>query len=179
MKSLNFNRCALCISAAIAMLTGCGGSQPPIGAPASSAASLVRDAASGSGYVQHVVVIIQENRSFENFFAGFPGANAPMYGYAVVRGRRIKVPLRQATFKTNANLPHIWQSAVADWHNGAMDASITCLAASMAPTSTWTGPKLRPIGRWRHSTCSPTRCFQLNSAAATSATSWQSPAMMI
>ena len=33
MKSLDVNRYALCISAAIAMLTGCGGSQPPIGAP--------------------------------------------------------------------------------------------------------------------------------------------------
>ena len=32
-------------------------------------------------YIKHVVVIIQENRSFENFFAGYPGANAPMYGY--------------------------------------------------------------------------------------------------
>jgi phospholipase C len=30
----------------------------------------------------HVIVIIQENRSFENLFAGYPGANAPMSGCA-------------------------------------------------------------------------------------------------
>jgi hypothetical protein len=33
MTPAGFSRCALSISAAIAMLTGCGGSQPPIGAP--------------------------------------------------------------------------------------------------------------------------------------------------
>ena len=34
MKQSHFEHRAVCISAAIAMLTGCGGSQPPIGAPA-------------------------------------------------------------------------------------------------------------------------------------------------
>jgi hypothetical protein len=33
MKSLGLNRYALTIGAAAAMLVGCGGSQPPIGAP--------------------------------------------------------------------------------------------------------------------------------------------------
>ena len=33
MKSLDFNRYTLCASMSIAMLAGCGGSQPPIGAP--------------------------------------------------------------------------------------------------------------------------------------------------
>ena len=33
MKSLGFGRCALCNCAAAAMLAGCGGLQPPIGAP--------------------------------------------------------------------------------------------------------------------------------------------------
>jgi len=35
-RILDFSRCALCVSMAAAMLTGCGGSQPPISAPASS-----------------------------------------------------------------------------------------------------------------------------------------------
>jgi hypothetical protein len=33
MKSLGLGRVALCICATAAMLAGCGGSQPPIGAP--------------------------------------------------------------------------------------------------------------------------------------------------
>ncbi|HYL27700.1 MAG TPA: alkaline phosphatase family protein [Candidatus Nitrosotalea sp.] len=32
--------------------------------------------------ISHIVVIIQENRSFENLFAGYPGANAPLTGCA-------------------------------------------------------------------------------------------------
>jgi len=38
-----------------------------------------------SKYVKHVVIIVQENRSFENLFAGFHGANAPMYGYEKIK----------------------------------------------------------------------------------------------
>ena len=72
-------------------------------------------------YIKHIVVIIQENRSFENFFAGFPGANAPMYGYAVVRHHRVKVALHQTTFEANRNLPHNWQAAMAGWNAGKMD----------------------------------------------------------
>jgi phospholipase C len=34
----------------------------------------------GSGKISHIVVMVQENRSFDNIFAGFPGANAPMSG---------------------------------------------------------------------------------------------------
>ena len=108
---------------AFGTMAGCFTTTPAssVGAVPASSASRVWNQQSGSGYIQHVVVIIQENRSFENFFAGFPGANAPMHGYALVGGRRIKVPLHQTTFKTNANLPHIWQSAVKDWDKGAMD----------------------------------------------------------
>jgi phospholipase C len=35
---------------------------------------------SGSGYIQHVVVVIQENRSFDDFFATFPGADGATGG---------------------------------------------------------------------------------------------------
>jgi phospholipase C len=34
----------------------------------------------GSGKIAHVVVMVQENRSFDNIFAGFPGANTVMEG---------------------------------------------------------------------------------------------------
>ncbi len=67
-------------------------------------------------YIKHVVVIIQENRSFENFFAGYPGADAPMFGYS--NGKEIK--LRPTTFD-GQDLPHLWQSAMTDWDRGKMD----------------------------------------------------------
>ena len=34
----------------------------------------------GSGKIAHVVIMVQENRSFDNIFAGFPGANTVMEG---------------------------------------------------------------------------------------------------
>ncbi len=32
-------------------------------------------------YIKHVVVIVQENRTFNDIFAGFKGADYAMYGY--------------------------------------------------------------------------------------------------
>jgi phospholipase C len=74
-----------------------------------------------SNYLKHVVVIIQENRSFENFFAGYPGANAPTYGYALHSNKRVKVNLHQTTFESNPNMPHDWQAALTGYHKGKMD----------------------------------------------------------
>jgi hypothetical protein len=42
MKSLEFGRCALSIGVVAAMLAGCGGSQPPIGAPGAMPQSRAR-----------------------------------------------------------------------------------------------------------------------------------------
>jgi phospholipase C len=67
-------------------------------------------------YIKHVVVIIQENRSFENFFAGYPGADAPTFGYADGK----KIALRPTTFG-GPDLPHLWQSSMTDWNHGKMD----------------------------------------------------------
>lgn len=105
---------------ALGMIAGCSTSGPstPTG---STLPAPGQHPPSGNGYIQHVVVIIQENRSFENLFAGFPGADAPLYGHAFHRHRRIKVNLHETNFETNPNLPHTWQSAIAGWHNGKMD----------------------------------------------------------
>ena len=57
-----------------------------------------------------------------NFFAGYPGANAPTYGYIHnPQGKRIEVPLHQTTFETNPNLQHDFQNGITGWDNGKMD----------------------------------------------------------
>jgi phospholipase C len=43
-----------------------------------------------SGKIQHVVIIMQENRSFNNLFYGFPGAKTSKYGYDS-NGNKIKL----------------------------------------------------------------------------------------
>lgn len=92
-----------------------------------------------SKHIKHVVVIIQENRSFENFFAGYPGANAPLTGC----GRRpedqsarsvifapsssgcpkgdSQIALHQVTFQQEPNLSHAFEASIIDWNKGRMD----------------------------------------------------------
>jgi phospholipase C len=73
-------------------------------------------------YIKHVVVVIQENRSFENFFAGYPGADAPMYGYGKRPHRKdIKIPLHRISFQHEPNFEHLYQAGILDWDNGKMD----------------------------------------------------------
>jgi phospholipase C len=69
-------------------------------------------------YIKHVVVIVQENRSFENLFAGFPGADAPMYGY-MLDGR--KVPLHPVSFVPLYNLNHDFDPSIKSWNRGKMN----------------------------------------------------------
>ncbi|HEY6325293.1 MAG TPA: alkaline phosphatase family protein [Candidatus Cybelea sp.] len=74
-----------------------------------------------SNYIKHVVVIIQENRSFENFFAGYPNADAPTWGYGFKHGKRVGIKLHQDTFEKEPNLEHLYPAAIIDWDNGKMD----------------------------------------------------------
>ncbi len=86
-----------------------------------------------SGHIKNVIVIIQENRTFENFFAGYPGANAPMSGCAIPPSGApleqrsdcpkgdVSVPLQRVTFEKNASLGHDWDNSITDWDAGKMD----------------------------------------------------------
>src|ERR1700688_798785 len=60
------------------LISGCGSSVPPT-APAGALPSVVHRG-SGSSPIQHVIIVIQENRSFDNLFATFPGANGTTTG---------------------------------------------------------------------------------------------------
>jgi phospholipase C len=53
--------------------------------------------------IAHVVFIIQENRSFNNLFMGFPGANTQSYGYDT-NGN--KIPLHSQSLASNWDIDH-------------------------------------------------------------------------
>ena len=87
----------------------------------------VRAALPVSSYIKHVVIIVQENRSFENVFAGWPGADAPMYGYDHT-GKRVdlhSMTFAQDCVKLNGfdycDVGHLWEQAIAGWDHGKMD----------------------------------------------------------
>lgn len=133
-----------CASLGLVVTAGCSSNTASPGG-AQSALPMVRPATGNpvSQYISHVVVIVQENRSFENFFAGYPGANAPMYGCApaTLRARGVslqrpvplrkksgsgcpsgdkEVPLTPVTFDS-WDIKHDWDTAIAEWNNGNMD----------------------------------------------------------
>lgn len=68
-------------------------------------------------HIKHIVIVVQENRSFDNFFHGFKGANTADYGYT---HDGTKVALR-ATSLSGQDLSHGWQDALNDWNQGKMD----------------------------------------------------------
>ncbi len=100
----------------LALVSCSGVSQSPFRfAPAPAAE---RRAPVVGDYIKHVVIIVQENRTFENLFAGFPGADAPMFGYDV---KRHKVPLKVVDFIPLVNLNHDFGPALRAWNHGKMN----------------------------------------------------------
>ncbi len=91
---------------------------PPLGE------TIQRDRATiGSGkpighYIKHIVIIIQENRSFDSIFAGFPEADAPTYGY---KHDGAKINLEPIKYTPHATLNHTFGASVRDYDNGKMD----------------------------------------------------------
>ncbi|MGA8535176.1 MAG: alkaline phosphatase family protein [Candidatus Tumulicola sp.] len=79
----------IAIALIVALTGGCASSQFQVGSGRFAPTSVVRGHATSP--IQHVVVIMQENRSFDNFFHNFPGANGATYGY----GHGVKYPLQK------------------------------------------------------------------------------------
>jgi phospholipase C len=72
----------------------------------------------GQRKIQHVVVLIQENRSFDNMFHGFPGADAASQG-TISTGAT--VPLARVPLISPYDLYHDYPDARAGIHGGKMD----------------------------------------------------------
>ncbi|HEY2474126.1 MAG TPA: alkaline phosphatase family protein [Candidatus Cybelea sp.] len=65
------------LAVASATISGCSFSSHPALPPAGG---LAAPASTGAGKIQHVVYIVQENRSFNNMFEGYPGADTASSG---------------------------------------------------------------------------------------------------
>ena len=116
-------------SAAVLTSAGCsaggsGGAPPSGGAPG----SVVQPLGSGKSQetigvypgtkIRHVIVMIQENHSFDNLFQGYPGANTQSYGYD---SNGDMVPLQQVELGSGVDLGHLYQDFVWNYDNGKMD----------------------------------------------------------
>jgi phospholipase C len=102
------------------MLTACNG-----GATSSSLGArpyLLPNSGSGSGSpIEHIVLIIQENRSFNNLFATFPGATGTTVGEERVNGRTKQITLSEKRLRDKTDLVHVYTGFLTAYNRGKMN----------------------------------------------------------
>jgi phospholipase C len=74
---------------------------------------------SASGVIQHVVIVVQENRTFDNLFQGYPGANTASSGL-ISNGTTI--PLTSESLSEQFDIYHQFRNAIEDMDGGKMDS---------------------------------------------------------
>ena len=178
---------------AFAACSGLAGSTPP--APNTSGAQTmlqgVRRDSSG-GKIKHVIIIVQENRSFNNLFMGVPGATTQNYGYDT-NGN--KITLQPIGLETTWDIEHDSYGYLAacngtgsfpgtDCQMNGFDKRVLgmCEARRCLPEQESAVQLRSEIGdqavlrKWRSTTRWPTRCSPRTSTqAASSRTSTSSP----
>ncbi len=78
---------------------------------------------SGSVPISHVVIVIQENRTFDNFFATFPNADGTTFGYMKNPSGSgdTYVPLQKVDLVGACDFGHSYHSVMPDYDGGKMD----------------------------------------------------------
>jgi phospholipase C len=110
--------CRVVAAALLAVLaSGCAGSSVPQSANAVPASVSASRSQSG-GRIRHVVIVIQENRSFDNLFATFPGADGAASG---VLHTGVTVALRKAPLIELVDVYHTYADYLRSYDGGRMD----------------------------------------------------------
>ena len=67
--------------------------------------------------IKHVVIIVKENRSFDQLFGRFPGAN----GTTTAINKSVSFPMYPGVDRIRGKIPHHYSDALRDYDNGMMD----------------------------------------------------------
>lgn len=104
----------------IALLAGCAGPlSPALDVPSSTPGTLVpRSHSASAGKLQHVLILVQENRSFDDFFATFPGADGATSGLDHSGGT---LPLKKSDLADSQDLCHSHSCYLTDYDQTKMD----------------------------------------------------------
>ncbi len=73
--------------------------------------------AAAAPHFQHIILMIQENRSFDNFFATYPGADGAVSG-KIHTGATVPLTMQNLLGK---DIGHTWQAFVTSFDRGKMD----------------------------------------------------------
>ena len=108
-------------AAALLAASACGGSAPF----GQNGSALPAGKSSGSVPIKHVVIVVQENRSFDDLFALFPGANGATRGKRKVKQGTAYVdkwtPLKAHSLVMPTDIQHCHKAFLTSYDGGAMD----------------------------------------------------------
>jgi phospholipase C len=120
-----------CALAAVALLAGCVNNAGLRALPGAQNAGAAQRGRTASSPIEHVVLIIQENRTFNDFFATYPGADGTTSGTAepssncgIKHEKTIKLKMRNLVTRLHGNLqdlPHSYNGYNIARDGGAMD----------------------------------------------------------
>jgi hypothetical protein len=110
MSSVTYPRSNVALVAAISLFAA--------GASGAAASPDAISATNTRAPIKHVIVIVMENRSFDNLFHGYPGADTVNFGYGHT-GNQIQ--LEPTPFEGNCDPDHSHEAWVSDYNGGAMN----------------------------------------------------------
>ena len=108
------------------------------------------------GPIQHIVVIMQENRSFDNLFHGFPGADSAQTGL----DQGVAVALRPTPLGNGPDLDHTHTGWWKQWDGGKMDNF--AISGTLLPYSYILPEEIAPYRTLAHEFTLGDRMFQSN-----------------
>ena len=131
-KLLGLGPAAVAAEFGAMLLPGCGGGLAPSPSPGPSSCSKLTD-------IGHVVILIQENRSFDHYFGSYravrgfsdpsPAFQQPDPANTTNSPMGLLLPFHLDTSKTNAacthDITHAWLPQHQNWNNGAMDGFVS------------------------------------------------------
>jgi phospholipase C len=103
--------------------------------------------------IQHVFIIIQENRTFDNLFNGYPGANTAQQGLAIPIGvggtpipgaTPVEVPLQPVGLEDPFDIPHGLAQYTKAYNKGALDGFSLLHGVCYAPNCHIPAPNSYP-----------------------------------
>ncbi|HLY03793.1 MAG TPA: alkaline phosphatase family protein [Candidatus Cybelea sp.] len=106
--------------ASAVVAAACNGGGPSVSSATRPNVLPESNSTSGSP-IKHVVLLVQENRSFNNLFATFPGATGTTVGKELVNGRTKRIKLAEKPLEDSRDLIHEYSGFLTAYNGGKMN----------------------------------------------------------
>ncbi|MGA8575618.1 MAG: alkaline phosphatase family protein [Candidatus Cybelea sp.] len=113
-RRLPFAALTLCLGA-------CSGATPSVLAPAPHGVPPFLRPATASSPIAHIIVVVQENRTFNDLFATFPGVTGTTVGKERINKKSVSIGLTESNLTGRKNLNHSYQAYLNAYDGGRLD----------------------------------------------------------